>query len=132
MSGLRDYLERRRDEIREQMAPLEAANENLRAQLSANNRQLMDLASELSEVEKAIRAITGRKVPLDTSITIKDAVLRVLRDTPEGLAAHEILIALNERFFDGRLLRTSMSPQLARLRRDDRKIIRRNGKYFLA
>jgi hypothetical protein len=131
MAGLRDFLENRREAIRKEMEPLEAATESLRAELSANDTKLQALADELSDVEKALRAI-GIKVASETPVTIKTAILRILGDAPGGLTAREVLIALNERYFDGTLLRTSMSPQLARLRHDDHKIRRRDGKYFLA
>jgi hypothetical protein len=131
MAGLRDFLERRREEIRKKMEPLEAVSESLRAQLSANEIKLQALAKEQSDIEKALRAL-GKKDASETSVTIKDAILKILGDAPGGLTPREILAALNERFFDGTLLRTSMSPQLTRLKNDDRKIRQRGDKYFLA
>ena len=132
MTGLRDFLEKRREEIRKKMEPLEAANESLRTQLGANESKLQALATELNDVEKALRAI-GKKTTSETSVvTIKDAILQILGGAPGGLTSREILMALNERFFDGTILRTSMSPQLTRLKNNDRKIRQRGDRYFLA
>ena len=131
MTGLRDFLEKRREEIRKMMEPLEAASESLRAQLSANEIKLRALAEEQSDIEKALRAL-GKRDASKVSVTIKDAILQILGDAPAGLTSREILVALNERFFDGALFRTSMSPQLTRLKNDDRKIRQRGDKYFLA
>ena len=131
MTGLRDFLEKRREEIRKMMEPLEAASESLRAQLSANEIKLRALAEEQSDIEKALRAL-GKRDASKVSVTIKDAILQILGDAPAGLTSREILVALNGRFFDGALSRTSMSPQLTRLKNDDRKIRQRGDKYFLA
>jgi len=131
MSALRDYLEKRQSEIRKQMEPLEAAIASLRSQLATADAQLRGLANEAAEVERALQAI-GRKESRSATVTIKDAVLTVLGEAPQGMSSNEILAALNERFFDGTLRRTSMSPQLSRLKNGDQKIKRRGDRYFLA
>ena len=50
--------------------------------------------------------------------TIKEAVLYVLADAPGGMTSQALLDELNERFFSGRIERTSFSPELSRLRGD--------------
>ena len=74
----------------------------------------------------------GRNVAAETTITIKDAILDVLAVAPQGLTSNELLTALNDRFFEGTLVRTSMSPQIARLKNKDHKIRQRGDRYFLA
>jgi hypothetical protein len=48
------------------------------------------------------------------------------------MTSPELLEELNHRFFDGKLERTSMSPQLSRLKLFDVKIRQRGDRYFLA
>ena len=48
------------------------------------------------------------------------------------MASPDILAAINDRYFEGTVLRTSMSPQLARLKNNDKKIKQIGDKYFLA
>ena len=55
-------------------------------------------------------------------ITIKEAILATLDHKPDGLTALEILDELNAKYFNGGLARTSLSPQLSRLKERDRKI----------
>lgn len=131
MSGLRDYLEKQRAENRKQMEPLEAIAAKLRAELGATDNKLRTLAKEASDIEKALQAL-GRKEKLETTVTIKDAILQVLTDAPNGMSSTEVLAAINDRFFEGTLLRTSMSPQLTRLKNDDHKIKLRGERWFLA
>ena len=114
------------------MQPLEAETAQLRAQLSAQDSKLRTLANELSDVEKALQALGKKEQPSETYISIKDAILRVLAKEPNGMTSAEILAAINDLFFNGTLMRTSMSPQLARLKNDDHKIRQRGERYFLA
>ena len=65
MSGLREYLEKRRDETRKKMEPVAVAAAELRTQLSAQDAQLRALAKELSDIEKALQAL-GKKEKLET------------------------------------------------------------------
>jgi hypothetical protein len=130
MTGLRDYIERRRDEIRRQLVPLEATAAELRSKLSAADAKLHALTTEAVEIEKALQAI-GARENRKTTITIKEAILAVLADAPHGLTSSELLEAMNDKFFEGTLVRTSMSPQLSRLKTDG-KIKQRGEKYLSA
>ena len=131
MSGIREYLISCRDEARKKMEPVAATAADLRAQLGAQDAKLRALTKELSDIERALQAL-GKKEKLETTVTIKDAILQVLASAPDGMTSTEILTAINDRFFEGTLLRTSMSPQLTRLKNDDHKIKSRGDKYFLA
>lgn len=131
MTDIRAYLESKRNEVRKAMLPLETSTANLRAELSAQDAKLRSLAKELSDIEKALQAL-GKRQKTENEISIKQAILLVLADAPNGLTAAEILVAINDRYFGGTVVRTSMSPQLARLKNEDHKIRQRGDKYFLA
>jgi chromosome segregation ATPase len=131
MSDLRDYLESKRGEVRKKMLPLETSTASLRTELSSQDAKLKALAKELADVEKALHAL-GKKPKSESEISIKEAILLVLADMPNGLTSAEILQAINDRHFGGTVVRTSMSPQLARLKNDDHKIRQRGERYFLA
>src|ERR1700733_11012450 len=115
MSSIREFLEKRRTEVSKEMQPLEAVAADLRTKLAAAVTKLKLLAAEAADIERAIQAL-GRRETTKSTITIKEAVLQLLRDAPDGLTSHELLVALNDRYFEGELVRTSMSPQLARLK----------------
>jgi hypothetical protein len=131
MSGLRELLQMRRKEIEHKMVPINTRAAELRTQLAEQDAKLRALTKELNDIERALQAI-GKKEKLEATITIKEAILETLRGAPKGMSAADILIAINDRYFDGTIMRTSMSPQLARLKNDDEKIRQMGGKYFLA
>lgn len=62
---------------------------------------------------------------------IMEAVLEVLRDREDGMTALEILAEINTRYFGGRIARSSLSPQLSRLKDKHGKIDLRGNKWFL-
>lgn len=59
-----------------------------------------------------------------------EAVLEVLKLNPEGMTALEILAEINRRYFDGKIVRTSLSPQLSRLKDRDHKIVLRGNRWY--
>ncbi|GGA50764.1 hypothetical protein GCM10011385_00010 [Nitratireductor aestuarii] len=72
------------------------------------NRVLTDQKSTGSYFQNGVKIRRG---------TIKDFVVQVLSDSPNGMVAMDILAAINEQFqknYD----RPSLSPQLSRLRQD--------------
>lgn len=123
-------LETRRAELLHKMEPVEAQAVELRTNLAKTDSKLKAMTKEIAEIEKALQAISKER--LQTKVSIKEAILEVLADAPGGLASPQLLTALNDRFFDGKLVRTSMSPQLSRLKNDDHKIKYRGDKWFLA
>jgi uncharacterized coiled-coil DUF342 family protein len=132
MSGLREIIEKRRNEVRQLMEPLEATALEQRKNLNATEAKLRALAKEAAEIEKALQAI-GQRERREATVTIKEAILQVLGEADAGMTSSEILTAINERFFaEQGIPRTSMSPQLTRLKNDDHKIKRRGERYFLA
>jgi uncharacterized coiled-coil DUF342 family protein len=60
MSGIREYLERRRDDTRKEMEPLEATAADLRAKLAATDAKLRSFSKEINDIEKALQAL-GKK-----------------------------------------------------------------------
>jgi hypothetical protein len=68
------------------------------------------------------RAIVGTDSPgpslmnaIRAQITLKQAIVNVLKEHPEGLESGDLLTALRESDYPN-LLRTSMSPQLSRMK----------------
>ncbi|BCM16877.1 hypothetical protein MJ8_06380 [Mesorhizobium sp. J8] len=123
---LRDYLKSRHRELLDKITPL-------RAEIAERQSYLVALEAELADVEKssaAIGMVNGvqtadhRKEGGIRRGTIKDYVVQVLSDYPDGLVALDILTKINERF-DTEFTRTSLSPQLSRLAHD--QIVGRRG-----
>jgi septal ring factor EnvC (AmiA/AmiB activator) len=130
MGGIRQLLETRRAELLHEMEPLEAQAVDLRTNLAKTDNKLKAMTKEIAEIDKALQAISKER--LETKVSIKEAILQALADAPSGLDSPQLLASLNDRFFDGKLARTSMSPQLTRLKNDDHKIKYRGDKWFLA
>lgn len=113
----------------------------LEADISTKLQRFKRIGEELSSVTKALQEIQEPSNPLDLEMvnrvqtspqstgsyirngvkirhgSIKDYVVQVLSDSQKGMVALDILVAINERFgknYD----RTSLSPQLSRLRQD--------------
>jgi hypothetical protein len=113
---LKDFISRRLREISEAEAPL--------------REQLLSLADERRQIERAALAIGASNVAVSTPQiglvtrerrvpkgTIKRAVLKTLEDAPGGMDALTILAAINHRL-GSHFERTSLSPQLSRLKED--------------
>jgi hypothetical protein len=86
--------------------------------------QLKRLRLEMAEIRVARQALDGVSEPAASAVgasgaspTIKDMVRSVLKEVPLGLTSAEILLAI-KRVFDKELERTSLSPQLSRLKHD--------------
>jgi hypothetical protein len=97
MTALRQFLSRRQAEILDQMRVLER---------------------ELAEIRTTWAALESQNgpAPRQSAVTIKDMIRQILRGRPDGLSAGDILSEISERF--GTVVeRTSLSPQLSRLRK---------------
>lgn len=119
---LRLFMTERQKAIREEYEPLLERRKALRAEFDEVTKKLVLLKKELDEIEKAEQAIAGNVPDQKIALTIKEAVIRVLDDEKRGMTAQQILVAINERFFDGSVVRSSLSPQLSRLNHKDKKI----------
>jgi hypothetical protein len=97
---LRDFIAQRESEIRDQVKALRA---------------------ELRELQVAKAALDGQEgtppAPKSGGMTIKDMALAVLnsKTAEPGLTSHEILAGIKAEF-DREIDRTSLSPQLSRLK----------------
>jgi hypothetical protein len=128
MGTVRDLLLTRRNELTVQREPLAADVTRLREQLSVKQSQLLDLTLEIDQIDSALKAVEDTETK--SQLTIKQAVLEVLKDRADGMTALDILAEINTRFFSGRVTRTSLSPQLSRLKDDDGKIELKGNKWF--
>jgi hypothetical protein len=99
---LTEFIARRRQEIT-------VAEEVLKEQLRA-------LVAERSRLARAATAITGKERRQPRGV-IKRAVLETLEHAPEGMDALTILFTINYRL-GSNFARTSLSPQLSRLKDD--------------
>lgn len=130
MDEVRDYLEAKLQAARKERGPLEDAAAKMRRELGSTDAKIKQLLKTEADLERAIQAL-GKRQRMKSEITIKDAILLLLADAPQGLTSNELLTALNDRFFR-ELERTSMSPQLTRLKNKDRKIRSKGDRYVLA
>jgi predicted RNase H-like nuclease (RuvC/YqgF family) len=122
MSGIREFIEKSRERLRTERQPLEARRDELRRELLSVERQLAGSTKELEELDRAARALDHEAYARPArKPTIKEAVLEVLADGAAEMTSTEILERINERFFNRKMTRTSLSPQLSRLKAE-RKI----------
>jgi hypothetical protein len=129
MGGVRDMLLARKKEISAKVAPLFIETARLRKSLIETEGIITELAGELRQIDTALKALdtaAAKKKP----ITIMEAVLEILRDKPNGMTAQEILAELNEKYFDGKIARHSLSPQLSRLKDRRKKLELRGNVWF--
>lgn len=128
---LADFIRRRRREISEAKADLEAELAMLDAETAQLNLAAQAAGIVAVDVVPADAGLTGdppirirvrRRIPSEK--TIKDAVIEILRETGRGMEASEILPAVNARL-GTEYPRTSLSPQLSRLKDDG--LLQRNG-----
>ena len=103
MDDFLEYVKRRKAVIRKELAGLETA-EQIYKQSGAGGGNPM--------------------LPLQTAVliakpTIKESVIQLLEEAyPMGLTTLEILDRVNRRWWRGELRRTSLSPQISRLKKD--------------
>jgi hypothetical protein len=120
----------RKDELVAKMAPLYQETTRLRRSLVEAEGKIVELQGELRQIEMALKAVddeSAKKRPP----TIMEAVIEVMRGRPTGATAREILEELNAKYFDGKIARHSLSPQLSRLKDRDNKLELRGDRWFL-
>lgn len=112
MTALRQFLSRREVEIGQQIKLLEAELAEIKAARSA-----------LKGLPDGSREASGAPNP-----TIKDMIRTVLSGSPSGMAAIEILKEIESRFGVW-IERTSLSPQLSRLRNSN-EVALEDGRWY--
>jgi hypothetical protein len=122
MANLTDFIAQRVQQLADSLLPLRAQQVELEQKIASIEKELADLRN----AAKAIGMPNGlSSLPLHVTRrtrpqpTIKEAIMSVLPEFPEGLLALDILAKINARF-DLSLVRTSLSPQLTRLKREGR------------
>jgi DNA-binding PadR family transcriptional regulator len=121
VESLSEFIARRRQEI-------SAAEEALKEQL----HELLEERLRLARAENAIAgtsnqdhcAVRQTKERRQPRGIIKRAILKTLEDAPEGMDALTILFTINYRL-GSNFARTSLSPQLSRLKEDGFVILTR-------
>lgn len=109
------------------------------AEIRALRARIESLMHDLSDLDKAEAAVRGQSLTVFQSLkpkqkppkvyrTIKEMALAVLEDYPNGLVALDILSEINSRF-EQSYVRTSLSPQLSRLRQGG--FVHKSGKRWV-
>ncbi len=119
MSDVRQLLEVRRTAIDADLLPLAKEYREQREKLIETEARIRKLTKEREEIEEFLTKLGEAS---QTRITIMEAILAALDHKSEGMTAQEILTDINDKYFGGSLLRTSLSPQLSRLKDRDKKI----------
>jgi len=103
MDNFLEYVKRRKVALRKELAELEAAERIYRQ-------------SGASDQDATLPLNLSPQMPRPT---IKEGIVQLLEEVyPMGLTALEILDRLNRRWWRGELKRTSLSPQITRLKND--------------
>lgn len=130
MSGLRETLLSQRNATEARIRDLAAQVEEHRQLWMGSSKALETAKEELRKIDGFL-AVLEKAAAQEARPSIKQAVLDVMKHRPNGMTALEILAEINERYFEGRLARTSLSPQLSRLKDVDKKITLRGNKWLL-
>lgn len=112
---LTDFIRQRTSELETQLSSLKSQKAEISHKIAVLEKEMQHLRN----AAKAINMVNGLQISRRSppKVTIKQAVKSVLEDFPDGLSALEILAEVNERF-QLEVVRTSLSPQLTRLKRD--------------
>jgi hypothetical protein len=114
---LLDFIQTRRLELDKLEAPLQERLVDIQrdlATIKAERDQLDTAENAIQSLDDQKQPVTRRSIP---EMTIKAAVVKVLRTEPLGLPAVEILRRINAELKTD-YARTSLSPQLSRLKQD--------------
>jgi hypothetical protein len=125
MATLREFIVERLSQLdaeegplRKRLQAISEESEQLRAAAAAAGIPVHDGPSEIAKAMEIMRRPQRRSIP---EKTIKDAVIEVLKAKGSGMTALEILAAINQRFSTD-YPRTSLSPQLSRLKAEEKLI----------
>lgn len=121
MEKIFTYLSDERKSLEAKIAELKDSIDKIDATVSMLRHGSPTVQSLVKPSSKGPRAKSGSVKP---SKTIKQMVTLILEDHPSGLEALEIIEKIKVRFNED-IMRTSLSPQLSRLKRD--KKLRRDN-----
>jgi hypothetical protein len=113
VESLEDFISRRRRELAAQAGQLRDQLHVLEAEIDQLDRAAK--AAGIPPFDPAAAHDIDYVTPHLSERTIKAAVLAVLNEVGRGMTALEILAAINSRF-NSSYARTSLSPQLSRLK----------------
>lgn len=105
------------------IATREAEIKSLKAGLNAELKQLKAAKAAATEAAPTEKSVSARN--LSGKRTIKDMILGALDEFPQGAGAESIILKIEEKFGD-KIARSSMSPQLTRLKNDG-LVVRENN-----
>lgn len=126
MADFLDYVRARKAKLKQELQELEAAERIYR---ESNSKQAVIDETRPGATAKQSATREARQQDFRPK-TIKQQIRTVLEEIqPDGLSAQGILQAIRGRWIPG-LERTSLSPQLSRLRKE-RVIFNRNGVWYL-
>jgi hypothetical protein len=126
MSDARQLLTARKEAIDGDLMRLLDEYQEHRALLVDLDARIRALRKERDDIDEFL----SKREKQPPRITIKEAILATLDHKPDGLTALEILGELNEKYYGGELSRTSLSPQLSRLKDRDNKITLRGERWI--
>jgi hypothetical protein len=130
MSGLRELVLRQKEQIEARIKALTTTTDERRKLWVDALNELKAAQEELERTNLVLKSL-DEAIAKSAQPTIMQAVLEVLKHRPEGMTALEILAEINDRYFDGSIVRTSLSPQLSRLKDRDHKVTLRGNRWFL-
>jgi hypothetical protein len=133
MTDLRTFILKRQAEIETASKPALARFAALQNEMNEVRPKIEAFRTEWMELQVALKAIgagSDQQQPSQNSttaptVTIKEAILAVLAKHPTGLSSAAILDQINRDYFSGdnRIVRTSFSPQLSRLKADQQILL---------
>lgn len=127
MSGsLKEFVTQRLEMLLAEQRQLEARLREIAEEKEQLRKAVEVLGEDYGALSSAasLRTTSPKRIP---GMTLKDAAIEALSKEADGLAATDILLAINEKY-DVAIERSSLSPQLSRLKQEGR-IERKNGKW---
>ena len=115
--SLADFIARRRDELDAEQLPLAQRLMSIKIEKDQLRRAALAAGIEVEPAPESQGSVRGKRL---REGTIKTAVVAILKEVGRPMTALELLDRVNERQ-GSTLMRTSLSPQLSRLK-DERTI----------
>ncbi|NEU11303.1 hypothetical protein G3T14_04080 [Methylobacterium sp. BTF04] len=124
-------LEQRRQQMTYDLKALESELEEAKREydLVVDTATKMGFDPDMPKVNKNGEPLLTDSYPLG-SVTIKQAARLTLDAFPSGLDSADLLAALSGRYFEGKLERTSFSPQLSRMSQSE-EVEQKNSVWVL-